>query len=152
MKAIDLRVGADQTTLGAATLDIGWRTISHVHLKSDPASPLDLENAIAAIEDEIARVHQAVERDSTVVTTDTDETIREIALASGVRAGAGMALSPEAVERAYARLTGRAGLPGTRRFAATLLILRELMHHLQIGRIVIEGGGGAAQPPPAGDS
>lgn len=136
---MDLRFDAEQTTLGAATLGIGWRTISRDCFKTDPPSLLDVENAIAAIEDEIARVHQTVDRNATVVTTD--ETIREIALASGVSAGTEMVLPLEAVERAYARLTG---LPGSRSLAATLLILRELMHHLQIDRIVIGGGRAAA--------
>ena len=132
---MDLHLGADRTTLGAATLDIGWRTISRDYFRSDPASELDLENAIAAIEDEIARMHQAVARDSTVVTTD--KTIREIALAAGLSASAEVVLPVEAVERMYVRLTGRTGLPGNPGFAATLLILRELMHHLQIDRVVV---------------
>jgi len=34
-------------------------------------------------------------------------------------------------------MTERAGLPGNPRFAATVLLLRELMHHLQIDRVVI---------------
>ena len=102
------------------------------YFKSDPPSPLDLENAIAAIEDEIARTHNTVVRDRAVVTTE--ETIREIASASGADA----VLAIEAVERSYARLAGRAGLPGEPKLAATLLILRELMHHLEIASIVIK--------------
>lgn len=130
-----LRLGADRTTLGAATLLVGWRTISHEYFKSDPPSPLDLENAIAAIEDEIARTRNTVARGPVVVTTE--ETIRDIALASGLPGGAEVVLPLDAVERSYARLTGRMGLPGNPRFAATLLVLRELMQHLQIDSIVI---------------
>jgi hypothetical protein len=41
-----LRIEADRTTLGAATLLVGWRTISRDYFRNDPPSPLDLENAI----------------------------------------------------------------------------------------------------------
>ena len=124
-----LQIGAEVTTLGAATLTIGWRTLARAYFKSDPPSPLDLENAIAAIEDEIARAGRAAMPSSAVAATD--ETIREIASACGADA----VLHTEAVERAFTRLAGRAGVPGSPRVAATLVILRELMHHLQIDSI-----------------
>ena len=130
-----LRIEADRTTLGAATLLIGWRTISRDYFRKDPPTPLDLENAIAAIEDEIERTHKTVDRGLGVVTTE--ETIRDIALASGVPAGPEVVLPIEAVERTYARMAGRAGLPGDPRFAATVLLLRELMHHLDIERVIV---------------
>ena len=132
-----LRIEADTTTLGAATLLVGWRTISRDYFRTDPPSPLDLENAIAAIEDEIERTHKTVDRGPGVVTPD--ETIRDIALASGLAAGPEVVLPLDAVERTYTRMTGRTGLPGNPRFAATVLLLRELMHHLQIDRVVIRG-------------
>lgn len=122
--------------LGSATLSVGWQTIARDHFKADPPSPLDLENAIAAIEDEIARVHRTVARGPVVVTTD--ETVRDVALASGLPEGAEMVLPIDPVERLYARLAGPRGLPGNPRFAATLLVLRELMHHLEIDRIVVK--------------
>lgn len=130
-----LRIEADKTTLGAATLRVGWRTISHDYFRNDPPSALDLENAIAAIEDEIDRTHKTVARAPAVVTTE--ETIRDIALASGVPAGPQLVLPIDVVERTYARMAERAGLAGNPRFAATVLLLRELMHHLQIERVVI---------------
>jgi glutathione S-transferase len=130
-----LEVGEDKTTLGAATLLVGWRTISRDYFRNDPPSAFDLENAIAAIEDEIARTHKTVAHGPAVVTTD--ETIRDIALASGVPAGPDVVLPIDAVERTYARMTARLGLPGNPRFAATVLLLRELMHHLQIERVFV---------------
>lgn len=130
-----LRIEADKTTLGAATLLVGWRTISRDYFRNDPPSPLDIENAIAAIEDEIDRTHKSVARGPAVVTTE--ETIRDIALASGVPAGPEVVLPIEAVERTYARMAGRAGLPGDPRVAATVLLLRELMHHLDIDRVLV---------------
>ena len=114
---------------------MGWRKISRDYFKSDPPSPLDLENAISAIEDEIARTRAAVASGSAVITTE--EVIRDIALASGMPAAAEMVLALEAVEHAFARLAGRAGLAGNAKSAAALLVLRELMHHLQIDRVVV---------------
>jgi hypothetical protein len=133
-----LRIEADRTTLGAATLLVGWRTILRDYFRKDPPTPLDLENAIAAIEDEIERTHKTVDRGCGVVTTE--ETIRDIALASGLAAGPEVVLPLDAVERTCTRMTERAGLPGNPRFAATVLLLRELMHHLQIDRIVSRAG------------
>ena len=132
-----LRIEADKTMLGAATLLVGWRTISRDDFRNDPPSPLDIENAIAAIEDEIDRTHKSVARGPAVVTTE--ETIRDIALTSGLAAGPEVVLPLDAIERTYTRMTERAGLPGNPRFAATVLLLRELMHHLQIDRVVIRG-------------
>ena len=130
-----LCIEADKTTLGAATLLVGWRTISRDYFRNDPPAPLDIENAIAAIEDEIDRMHKSVARGPAVVTTE--ETIRDIALASGLATGPEVVLPLDAIERTYTRMTERAGLPGNPRFAATVLLLRELMHHLQIDRVVI---------------
>ena len=118
-----LQIGAEETTLGAATLRIGWRTLARDYFRSDPPSLLDLENAIAAIEDEIARVRP--DAAGTVVTAS--EPVRDIA--------GGSVLAIEAVEHAFARLTARPGTAGDAQYAATLLILRELMHHLHIERI-----------------
>ena len=58
-----------------------------------------------------------------------------------------MTLSLDAVERTFDRLAlvinGRPahfeGIPGGNDFAATLLILREFMHHLQFDEIVVNG-------------
>jgi hypothetical protein len=117
-----LQIGAEETTLGAATLRLGWRSIPREHFRSDPPSPLDLENAIAAIEDEIARVRPVVDPAGTVAGPFQD-------------IAGGPVLAIEAVENAFARLSSRAGAATDARYAATLLILRELMHHLHIDRI-----------------
>lgn len=105
-----LRFAAQRTTIADTQLGIGWELISR-----DP-SALGLENAIAAVEDELTRAHGSSVGDSAVVTDDA--TIRDIALAAGVAAGA-------------------PGLPAGREFAGKLLILRELMHHLGFASIVI---------------
>jgi hypothetical protein len=125
-----LHFGAHRTTIANTALEVGWDLTGR-----DP-SPLGLENAIAAIEDELAREHGSLVKGAAPVTHDA--TIRDIALAAGVPAGAEMTLAVEAVEQMFQRLAARApGLPAGREFAGKLLILRELMHHLELPSIVI---------------
>jgi len=130
-----LRIDADRTTLGAGVLAIGWGTIARDYFRRDQPSPLELENAIAAIEDEIARARSSVAADPVVSTAE--ETIRDIALAAGIARSDEMVLTIAAVENSFERLTRPPGIPGDRRFAATLVILREVMHHLGIDSVVI---------------
>jgi len=134
-----LRIEADRTTLGAGALAIGWSTIARDYLKRHPPSPLELENAIAAIEDELALAARSGIAADPVVGT-ADEAVRDIALAAGIPPGAEMVLTIEAVENAFERLTRPPGMPGDRRFAATLVLLREVMHHLHIGSVVVTAG------------
>ncbi|HJT61059.1 MAG TPA: hypothetical protein VJ797_05210 [Burkholderiales bacterium] len=125
-----LRLAAQGTTVADTELAIGWDVASR------DLSALGLENAIAAVEDELARVHASLVKGGALLTDDA--TIRDIALAAGVHASAEMTLSVEAVEQMFQRLAARApGLPAGREFAGKLLILRELMHHLAFPSIVI---------------
>jgi exopolyphosphatase/pppGpp-phosphohydrolase len=131
-----LRIEADQTTVGSRALGIGWSTVARDYLRHDPPSPLELENAVAAIEDEIALAARSGIAVDPVVGT-TEQTVRDIALAAGIAPAGEMVLTIDAVENAFERLTRPPGIPGDRRFAATLVILREVMHHLRIGSVVV---------------
>jgi len=125
-----LHIGPERTTLAHAELGVGWSTI----LRDD--SSLGFENAIAAVEDELARARGGMTKGGALLTSDA--TIRDIAFVAGVPHAAQMTLTIEAVEQTFQRLVARApGLPPGREFAATLLILRELMHHLEFPSIVI---------------
>jgi hypothetical protein len=125
-----LRFAAERTTLAGTELGIGW------DLASRDLSALGLENAIAAVEDELERAHATLVKGAAVLTDDA--TIRDIGLAAGVPAAAEMTLSVQAVEQMFQRLAVHApGLPASREFAGKLLILRELMHHLGFPSIVI---------------
>jgi phospholipase/carboxylesterase len=100
-----------------------------------------MEAAIAAIEDELARVPASVH--GTAIAS-ADPWLHAIAHAAGLDRHA-TALHREAVEQVFARLSAVAmgrpamaeGLPEDPRFAAALLVVRELMHHLQIESIRI---------------
>lgn len=148
-----LHIGTEQTVLvtgsnlepeALLTLGIGSRRTANEYFKHVPPTPAEMENAIAAVENEVVRARAGLVDGSALVTTDA--TIREIALLSGVAAGAELGLGLEAMERTFERLAAvtlgrpasREGLPTGAAFAATLLILREVMHHLRFSSITVK--------------
>jgi exopolyphosphatase/pppGpp-phosphohydrolase len=149
---IHLHVGVDHTTVrkslagvpaGFMVLAIGSGTTAAEFFKHTPPTPFEMENAIQLVEDEVTRARGLATPDCTLLTHDA--WLRELALRSGVVPGHSMHLPIEAVEQQFdllAALTqGRpatsAGIPTDSGFAATLLILREFMHHLQFSMITI---------------
>jgi len=86
-------------------------------------SRLGIEDAIATIEDEIARVRPRASE--TLETSDAHIQ----SLAAGLNP-----LTVEAVEQDFQRLASR-GIPSDRATAAALIIMREVMHHLQVKTI-----------------
>lgn len=99
------------------------------------------------VEDEVTRARSMAAGNSTLLTADT--AIREIAQIAGVTDGSELILSLEAVEGLFdllaalslGRPASSAGIPAEPAFAATLLILREFMHHLKFMSIGIRAGG-----------
>lgn len=147
-----LRLGAQQTSVSVqgegghvdpVTLAVGVQQLATDYFRHVPPTPLEIENAIVAVEDEIMRVHERV-RGGAVLQTD-DAAIRALARAAGLADAPILHLSLEAVEHQFdllaARVQGRpassAGIPTDASFAATLLILREFMHHLGFASIRI---------------
>lgn len=141
-----LHIGPEETTVvvrsatesgTTLTLAIGSGRTAREHFRHTPPSPLELENAIATVEDEVTRARTMVNAAVPLYTSDPD--LRAIAKLAGVPEGDRMQLSVEAIERTFDRLASvvlgqpasRMGLPRDNSFAATLLILREFMHHLQ---------------------
>lgn len=103
------------------------------HLQNEPATAIELEAAIAAIEDELMPVIPSLPVHRSLVTSEP--LIHQIA-----RLGTGtdkLRLEVEEVERlfnclahvAYGTPAKILGIPESREFAAVLLYLRELMHH-----------------------
>lgn len=146
-----LSIEDERTLLAAETADappvllagIGWRAIGRDYLKHDPPSPLELENAITAIEDEIARLKSLPPKGSRMGTNDAR--VREIAAAAGLPPDRETILTLDAVEQAFQRLAEQAsrrlrsgeGLPAGNESAAALVILRELMHHMGFSGIIV---------------
>jgi hypothetical protein len=102
-----------------------------------------METAIMAVEDEVIRAGKLLTGHPTLFTRDAS--IRELALIAGVSDQSEMVLSLEAVEQTFdllaslvlGRPASSAGIPTHPEFAATLLILREFMHHLKFDSICI---------------
>lgn len=147
-----LHIGDEQTGIAVGqgtvpdarlTLAIGAESTAREHFRHTPPSPLELENAIMTVEDEVTRALPLIVAEAELVTSDA--AIREIAQLSGVTARERMQLSLDAMERCFDRLAQRSlgrpissdNLPTSTSFAASLLILREFMHHLQFETITV---------------
>ncbi|MBI3546502.1 MAG: hypothetical protein HY081_07925 [Gammaproteobacteria bacterium] len=148
-----LHIGMEQTALAAGSgsepgatlvLEIGSQKTAREYFKHVPPAPHEMENAITAVEDEVIRARAMMKNRSQLFTADAS--IREIALIAGVPESAEMTLSLDSVERSFERLAAvtlgrpasREGLPTSTTFAATLLILRELMQHLKFQSITLK--------------
>jgi len=151
-----LHIGEEQTAVASGTgveaatiltLEIGSRKTAADHFKHDPPTALEMENAIQTVEDELARARTIIAGGSTLFATDA--AIREIARLAGVAEGAVQTLSLDAVERTFERLAAvtlgmpasQEGMPSSAAFAATLLIVREFMHHLRFMSIIVRQAG-----------
>lgn len=147
-----LHIGEEQTAVatGSTTepdavfvLSIGSKRTAADFFKHTPPTFAELENAIMVVEDEVSRLRHVRATASTLFTADA--AIREIALVAGVPGQSELVLTLDAVEQTFERLAalalGRpassAGIPANAAFAATLLIFREFMHHLQFAAITV---------------
>ena len=145
-----LHIGAEQTDVAVGTsaqpqalhaLPIGFERTAREHFRTTPPTPLAMENTITTVEDHVMPLHRVLPREARLFTQDA--ALRDIALLAG--AVAGQALSLEAMERCFDDLTAvvlgtpaaRLGVPDTQAFAATLLILREFMHHMQFAQLEV---------------
>ena len=151
-----LHIGEEQTAVASGssietaailTLEIGSRKTAVDHFKHDPPTALELENAIQTVEDELARARIMIAPGSTLFTTDA--AIHEIALIAGVSDRPNLVLDLDAMERTFDRLAAvtlgmpasQEGIPSSAVFVATLLILREFMHHLRFLSIIVSEAG-----------
>lgn len=147
-----LHVGEQRTLVVTGTnsepdqvlaLAIGAHRTAAEFFRHTPPLPGELEDAIQHVEDEINRARQAVAGYPMLVTADA--AIGQIARIAGGGKDTAPLLSIEQVEQVFALLAGHAlgrpassaGIPGGPAFAATLLILREFMHHLKFSAITL---------------
>nr|WP_315239506.1 hypothetical protein [uncultured Albidiferax sp.] len=137
-----LHIGADHTEVTVGTgaqangrleLAIGSYNTAARFFRHHPPTPGELEYAIQWVEDEVTRARALVACHPALWTTDA--WAPEMTQLAGVT---GTTLSIDAVERLFdllaalsqGRPAASAGIPDTPAFAATLLVLREFMHHL----------------------
>lgn len=148
-----LHIGAAKTLVATGThaepaailfLDVGSSATATDFFKHEPPTPGEMENAIMAVEDAVIGSRPMIPAVSALVTTDP--AIREIALIAGAQDQPEVILGIDATERTFERLAaitlGRPAsqdaIPTTPAFAATLLILREFMHHLKFASITVK--------------
>ena len=142
-KQTHLVCGTAMTAEATISLDIGSQKTSADYFKHRPPTPDEMENAIMSVEDEIAQAPAALLAGSNLFTTDA--AIRDIALMAGLANQPVMHLGIAEVEATLNRLVyvvqGRPasseGLPENSEFGATLLILREFMHHQGFSSITV---------------
>jgi exopolyphosphatase/pppGpp-phosphohydrolase len=152
---LKLHIGAQQTVVstmdsvqGFATagpispavcvvLELGFEQIANLHFKRDIPTPLELEHAIQTVEDQVVRARTQVAPGTWLASSDAN--LHKIAAAAHGHSTRPAVLTLEDVEHTFNRLAavslGRPAaserLPIGKSFAASLLILREFMHHLQ---------------------
>lgn len=126
------------------TFDIGSVKTARDFFHQFPPTPGEIENAIQVVEDEVMPLHKLLTPNSTLYTTDSR--IHEIAQYAVFEKNQDeLIFSRISMERVFSRLaaiiTGLPAsqdvLPASNEFASTLLILREVMHHLGYMEIVI---------------
>jgi exopolyphosphatase/pppGpp-phosphohydrolase len=149
---LNLHIGAQQTVVStintgqgraiaepvkSLVLELGFTQVAERHFRRDIPTPLELEYAIQTVEDQVVRARTLVVPGTWLASRDTN--LHEIASAAHGHSTSPAVLTLEEVEHTFNRLAavslGRPaaseGLPIGKSFAATLLILREFMHHLQ---------------------
>lgn len=147
-----LRIGAEQTWIAVGSgpqpdtvlaLDLGYCRTSAEFFKHTPPTPGEIENAIMVVEDEVTRARAVTVGLPALFTTDTR--VRDMARIAGCPDLPDTTLTVEQVERLFdqlaARVQGRpasqTSIPDDLEFMATLLILREFMHHLQFSAVTV---------------
>lgn len=134
---------ADGTVLGR--MDIGHAAMEALFFKNGKLNAAQLERAIEWTEDRIQAARIPVPEGAQLFTRDAD--VLALAKASGVTASSSV-LHVDAVEQTFSRLVMQAmgqaapqdALPPTARFFATVVFVRELMHHLHFPQIQLLQG------------
>ena len=112
--------------------------------KHAPPTESEMENAIMLVEDELFHIRHAFPP-ATMLST-TDQSIHAIAVLGGET---NLTVTRTAVEQVFNRLaaiiqgrpTSFDSIPTDREFCATLLILREFMHHLNFASLELKSPG-----------
>lgn len=146
-----LHIGARESVVrvGGASgpvvhMALGYAGVPATLFRGDIPTALELEDAVAAVEDEVMPVVRQLADVTELITTDPGL----CALTAAARVDAEGVLPVERIEWLFDELSRAAlggpvsGLPFTpsKRWAATLLILRELMHHGGIRALRINRG------------
>jgi exopolyphosphatase/pppGpp-phosphohydrolase len=139
-----LAIGTDKRPEIAVQFEIGSAKTAQESFKHNPPTPGEVENAIVAVEDEVMQAAKMIPVATHLVTCDggIDEIFRQLDPYQQKTDHRLYRHDLEAVFGRYAAIvSGRPAsadtLPQTPSFAATLLILREVMFHLNFAEIEI---------------
>ena len=149
MDRLLLRIGPDATTVarsgaGVLRLPVGWSMLA-AGFRAAPPSESDIERAIDGVEQAIGRA--PVRFEAEVIWEAEGHLLAAFAAAAGLPQVGGGRLAAAAVENLFTRLAEGAyrsvpkadALPADPAFSATLVLLRELMHHCAIPAVVLSG-------------
>lgn len=144
--------GAETESGQALLLKIGASRTSSDFFKHNPPAPLEIENAIMVVEDEVMRAREAARGGTRLYSTD--ELVDDMARIAGCTDALMNTLTLEQVEELFNQLAARSegrpasqvAIPDEPRFAASLLILREFMHHLHFDSIQVQRHTASRQP------
>lgn len=131
-----LAVGREAEPSAVLSLAIGSQKTAAAFFKHTPPTPSEIENAIMVVEDEVTLARHLVAGHTTLFSADA--ALLAMATMVGIDTVHSRCMSLETVEGLFdllaalsqGRPAASAGIPDTPNFAATLLILREFMHHL----------------------
>lgn len=146
-----LHIGQQQTEIiydlnheQSLILQIGTQSLTEQYFHQGNVTPLAIENAIVVIEDQIMTIPHQLLAGSSLFTFD--ERVRDIAKLAGIAESTMMVLDIDSLEWCFNHFADvisgypaiLEGLPTEPEFAATLLILREWMHHLHFTHIIVK--------------
>lgn len=139
-----LIVSEDQTAdIVVLSLDIGSDKTGLTYFHHQPPTPEEVEYAINTVEDELMLAFKKLPPDTELFSKDLQ--IRQIADLAGLSGSDEIIFSRSSIEDFFTRFAalsmGRPvktdSIPVNTSFSATLLILREIMHHLKFEKITL---------------
>ncbi|WP_374557503.1 hypothetical protein [Aquitalea pelogenes] len=146
MTRYQLHIAAHHTSLNQAAqpahrMPTGWQSALPVDSHTLLPTAVGLEMAIMQVEDAISASWPQRLALDTVYSSDAE--LRQLATLCGLPDTAGCRLERQMVESLFSRLANAvegglaSGLPSTQAAMGSLLILRELLHHLDIASITL---------------
>jgi exopolyphosphatase/pppGpp-phosphohydrolase len=128
--------GGSQDDTWLIEVPVGLQKLVREVLRHSPPTPIELESAISLIEDELMKVHRLLPTNASLETMDA--CMWDVVSLINPTAQNERLVTLEEVEQLFDLLaalsSGRtasiAGIPSDAYFAAALLLLREMMHHL----------------------
>jgi len=124
------------------SIEAGYQAMTDQHFRRTPLDAGALERAIEWTEDRIQMARLAIPEGAILITQEAD--VRWLAQIAGLQ-GAQPLLYRDAVEQVFSRLVLQAfgqaaqqqNLPDNPRVFATVVLLREMLHHLRFEHIQI---------------